>query len=44
MELLAKSNPPQTLEEHINEALKIEEILKSSFANVRLISCDDNFW
>jgi CRISPR-associated endonuclease/helicase Cas3 len=44
MEFLAKSNPPQTLEEHINEALKIEEILKSSFANVRLISCDDNFW
>jgi hypothetical protein len=28
MKLLAKSNPPQTLEEHINEALKIEEILK----------------
>lgn len=44
MELLAKSNPPQTLEEHINEALKIEEILKSSFDNIRLISCDDNFW
>lgn len=44
MKLLAKSNPPQTLEEHINEALKIEEILKSSFVNIRLISCDDNFW
>jgi CRISPR-associated endonuclease/helicase Cas3 len=44
MELLAKSNPPQTLEEHINEALKIEEILKSSFPNIKQISCDDKFW
>jgi len=44
MELLAKSNPPQTLNEHIDNALKIEELLKISFPNIEKISHSDGFW
>jgi len=44
MELLAKSNPPQTLKEHIDDALKIEELLKISFPNIEKISGTDGFW
>jgi len=44
MELLAKSNPPQTLKEHIDDALKMEEILKVSFPNIQKTGCSDNFW
>ncbi|MDD3080205.1 MAG: CRISPR-associated helicase Cas3' [Paludibacter sp.] len=44
MELLAKSNPPQTLKEHIDDALKIEGLLKISFPNIEKISGTDGFW
>ncbi len=44
MELLAKSNPPQSLKEHINDVLKIEEMLKVSFPKIETISKTNNFW
>lgn len=44
MEILAKSNPTQTLKGHIDDALKIEEMLKGSFSNIEKTSCGDNFW
>jgi CRISPR-associated endonuclease/helicase Cas3 len=44
MELLAKSNPSQTLKEHIDDTLKIEGILKNSFPKIGEISSTDNFW
>lgn len=44
MELLAKSNPPQTLKEHIDDAIKIKDMLVSSFSNIDKICCTNNFW
>lgn len=44
MELLAKSNPTQTLKEHINEALRIEKMLIKSFPKIREICSTYNFW
>lgn len=44
MELIAKSNPTQTLKEHIDDALKIKELLKISFPNINEISFTDDFW
>lgn len=44
MELLAKSNPSQSLKEHIDDALKIEEFLKSSFPKIETISDTNDFW
>jgi CRISPR-associated endonuclease/helicase Cas3 len=44
MELLAKSNPNVSLKQHIDDALGIFEILKSSFPKIHeIIDCDD-FW
>lgn len=44
MELLAKSNPQQTLKEHIEDALKIEKILKRSFPIIENMHDLTNFW
>jgi CRISPR-associated endonuclease/helicase Cas3 len=44
MELLAKSNPTQTLKGHIDDALKIQKILKDSFPNIEKISFINIFW
>lgn len=44
MELLAKSNPSQTLKEHISDALKIINSLKGSFSNIEKISYTESFW
>lgn len=44
MELLAKSNPDISLKQHIDDALEIFEILKSSFPKIHeIVECDD-FW
>lgn len=44
MELLAKSNPSQSLKEHIDDALKIEKFLKSSFPKISAVCNTKNFW
>lgn len=44
MEILAKSDPQQTLEEHINDALGIEEILKKSFPLIDKTTSMSDFW
>ena len=44
MELLAKSNPHQTLKRHIDDALKIEQYLENSFPNINKVNCTDDFW
>lgn len=44
MELIAKSNPIQTLKEHIDDVLKIEDLLKISFPNINKISFTADFW
>jgi len=44
MELLAKSNPPQTLKAHIDDALKMEGMLKNSFPKIEEIVFTNNFW
>lgn len=44
MELLAKSNPPQSLWEHIDEALKVEQKLEKAFEGIEKIASTKNFW
>src|SRR5690554_5465563 len=44
MMLLAKSNPPKTLKEHIDDALKIKEMLKKAFPTIEKISYTNNLW
>lgn len=44
MELLAKSNPPQTLKKHIDNTLEIEDMLKESFPKIEEVSNAHDFW
>ncbi len=44
MELLAKSNPPISLKEHIDDALRIYEILKEEFQCLSNIQDKESFW
>lgn len=41
---LAKSNPPQTIKEHIEEALEIKEKLKKAFPRIENLASAKNFW
>ena len=44
MKILAKSNPETTLQEHINDALIIVDILKKSFTNIASLIDEEKFW
>ena len=44
MKILAKSKPEATLQEHINDALLIVEVLKKSFTNISSLVKEDEFW
>ncbi|MCK4661772.1 MAG: CRISPR-associated helicase Cas3' [Bacteroidales bacterium] len=44
MKLLAKSNPEATLQEHINDALLIVDILRESFINIASLIKKHDFW
>lgn len=44
MKLLAKSNPEITLKQHIDDALKIYELLRISFPNISKIVAYKDFW
>ncbi|MBE9468107.1 MAG: CRISPR-associated helicase Cas3' [Bacteroidetes bacterium] len=44
MKILAKSNPETTLQEHINDALVVAEILKDSFTYFSKIINEKYFW
>ena len=43
MKLLAKQNPEITLQEHINDALLIADVLKKSFTNIASLIDENNF-
>ncbi|NOZ33842.1 MAG: CRISPR-associated helicase Cas3' [Chlorobi bacterium] len=42
--ILAKSNPKSTLQEHINDALQIANVLKQSFTNITSLIPEEEFW
>jgi CRISPR-associated endonuclease/helicase Cas3 len=44
MQILAKSNPQYTLQDHINDALNIHLLLKKSFENISTIIEPEEFW
>lgn len=44
MKILAKSTPELTLQEHINDALLIVDVLKESFTNIASLVNEDHFW
>jgi len=44
MMILAKSNPISTLQEHINDALQIADVLKKSFTNIASLIPEKDFW
>lgn len=44
MNILAKSNPESTIQEHINDALLIVDVLKKSFTNIASLIDEVKFW
>lgn len=44
MEILAKSNPPTSLKQHINDGITVYKELKKSFTGLSKIVDNENFW